>query len=56
MSEEMICLRCKHWGYFNGKPMDSVGNSMCLLRKQKTHGCNHCKAWEQVKKAGEHHE
>ena len=27
---EMICRSCKHWGYFNGKPMDNTGHSKCL--------------------------
>lgn len=48
---DIICRDCKHWGFNNGKPMDSVGNSKCLKLKYKTHACNYCRSFEANKES-----
>ena len=50
MEEKKICLNCKYFGYNNHKPMNDVGDSICLKRKHKVHGCQHCKNFENCKK------
>lgn len=42
------CGRCKYWGYNNGKPMNSVGDSKCLLRKGRTWKLSFCKHFEKI--------
>ena len=48
--EKEICLNCKYFGYNNLKPMDSLGDSVCLKRKHKVHACQHCVNFEKCKK------
>ena len=42
------CGQCKYWGYNNGKPMNSVGDSKCLLRKTTTWKFSFCKHFEKI--------
>ena len=50
MEEKKMCLNCKYFGYNNHKPMNDVGDSICLKRKHKVHGCQNCKNFEKCKK------
>lgn len=50
MKEKKICLNCKYFGYNNHKPMNDVGDSICLKRKHRVHGCQNCKNFEKCKK------
>lgn len=39
----VCCLSCKYWGYNNGKPMNNVGESKCMKRKNdRTHAAQFC--------------
>lgn len=50
MKEKKICSNCKYFGYNNHKPMNDVGESVCLERKHKVHVCQHCKNFEKCEK------
>lgn len=50
MRNKGICRDCRHWGYNNRKPMNDVGESICLQLKRKTHACSHCKHFKQKKR------
>lgn len=33
--DKIKCRNCIHWGYNNGKAVNSMGESLCLARKKK---------------------
>lgn len=42
------CYHCKKWGYNCGKPMNSMGESRCTKRNEKTASYQWCKKFEYV--------
>lgn len=42
------CGHCKHWGYNNGKPMNSVFDSRCAVHKEKTWKLSFCRKFEKM--------
>ena len=42
------CYHCKKWGYNHGKAMNSVGESKCSKRKEKTASYQWCKHFDYV--------
>lgn len=40
------CINCKYWGYNHGKPMNDVGESKCMKRKNdRTHAVQYCRGF-----------
>lgn len=44
------CYYCKAWGYNCGKPMNSVGQSQCTIRKERTDSYQWCKKFKYIGK------
>lgn len=42
-ASEVRCRRCQHWGFNQGKLINNVGQSRCMLRKEKTDSYQWCK-------------
>lgn len=41
--DEVRCRRCQHWGFNQGKIINHIGQSRCMLRKEKTDSYQWCK-------------
>lgn len=46
--KDVRCYHCKKWGYNCGKVMDSMGQSKCAMRKDKTASYQWCKHFDYV--------
>mgnify|MGYP007025963571 CR=1 FL=1 len=45
-TRKVCCINCKYWGYNNGKPMNDVGESKCMKRKNdRTHAVQYCRGF-----------
>lgn len=47
---DVRCYYCKAWGYNCGKTMNSVGQSQCIIRKERTDSYLWCKKFKYVGK------
>ena len=45
---DVRCYHCKAWGYNCGKTMNSMGESRCAQRKEKTASYQWCKRFAYV--------
>lgn len=54
--EEVRCYHCKKWGYNRGCVMNSVGESVCALRRgipdRKTASYQYCRGFDYVGNGG----
>ena len=41
--DDVRCRRCQYWGFNQGKIINNVGQSRCMLRKEKTDSYQWCK-------------
>lgn len=46
--ENVKCYHCKLWGYNRGKVMNSMGESRCAIRKERTASYQWCKKFETI--------
>lgn len=46
--KDVRCYHCKKWGYNHGKVMNSMGESRCCERKEKTASYQWCKHFDYV--------
>lgn len=45
-ADDVRCRNCHHWGYNQGKLINNIGQSRCMLRKEKADSYQWCQRFK----------